>query len=205
MLGVLAWLLCLAFLVKTLESQSLNVDLHHVGGRDRSGRPSRPYYFFGEKLEHWIQWLGVLFAIRRGHLYQLSVRQINVLEYTNFKMNDFERHVFGRLDNLEAELAELREATWPVCQGLVDNRAGVFANVKEKRSFFNIFACRRRHASVASQGLVHGNRPRFSRRRVSTGPGNGTSAGRRVSVVLPSVWIPFSMKFSKVAGVWDAW
>jgi hypothetical protein len=51
-------------------------------------------------------------------------------------MNDFERHVFGRLDNLEAELAELREATWPVCQGLVDNRAGVFANVKEKRSFF---------------------------------------------------------------------
>lgn len=51
-------------------------------------------------------------------------------------MNDFERHVFGRLDNLEAELAELRDVTWPVCQGLVDNRAGVFANVKEKKSFF---------------------------------------------------------------------
>ena len=51
-------------------------------------------------------------------------------------MNDFERHVFGRLDNLEAELAELRESTWPVCQGLVDGRAGIFANMKEKRSFF---------------------------------------------------------------------
>lgn len=51
-------------------------------------------------------------------------------------MNDFERHVFSRLDNLEAELAELREVTWPVCQGLVDERAGMFANMKEKRSFF---------------------------------------------------------------------
>lgn len=51
-------------------------------------------------------------------------------------MNDLERHVFGRLDSLEAELAELREVTWPVCQGLIDDRAGVFANLKEKRSFF---------------------------------------------------------------------
>jgi hypothetical protein len=51
-------------------------------------------------------------------------------------MNDFERHVFGRLDNLEAELAELREVTWPVCQGTVDKTSGAFKNIKEKRRFF---------------------------------------------------------------------
>jgi hypothetical protein len=51
-------------------------------------------------------------------------------------MNDFERHVFRRLDNFEAELYELREVTWPVCQGMLDTRAGTFANMKEKRRFF---------------------------------------------------------------------
>jgi len=51
-------------------------------------------------------------------------------------MNEFERHVFRRLDNLEAELYELRDVTWPVCQGMLDTRAGTFANMKEKRRFF---------------------------------------------------------------------
>jgi hypothetical protein len=51
-------------------------------------------------------------------------------------MNDFERHVFRRLDNLEAELNELREVTWPVCQGMLDTRAGTFAYMKDKRRFF---------------------------------------------------------------------
>jgi hypothetical protein len=51
-------------------------------------------------------------------------------------MNEFERHVFRRLDNLEAEIYELREVTWPVCQGMIDTRAGTFANMKEKRRFF---------------------------------------------------------------------
>jgi hypothetical protein len=51
-------------------------------------------------------------------------------------MDENWKHVFGRLDNLEAELAELREVTWPVCQGLVDKRTGPFQNMKEKRRFF---------------------------------------------------------------------
>lgn len=54
-------------------------------------------------------------------------------------MNDFERHVFGRLDALEADLHELRTATWPVCQGIVDMRTGIFSNIKEKRKFFRFF------------------------------------------------------------------
>ena len=33
------------------------------------------------------------------------------------------------------ELSELREATWPVCQGLKDQRSQ-FQNIKEKRRFF---------------------------------------------------------------------
>ena len=51
-------------------------------------------------------------------------------------MEDVYKHIFGRLDNLEAELAELREATWPVCQGLVDQQTGQFDNIRTKRRFF---------------------------------------------------------------------
>lgn len=50
-------------------------------------------------------------------------------------MNDFERHVFRRLDDLEAGLYELREVTWPVCQGLLDKN-GPFENKQSKRRFF---------------------------------------------------------------------
>ena len=48
---------------------------------------------------------------------------------------EFKKHVFQRLDNLESELSELREATWPVCQGLKDQRSQ-FNNIKEKRKIF---------------------------------------------------------------------
>ena len=51
-------------------------------------------------------------------------------------MEDVYKHIFRRLDNLEAELAELREATWPVCQGIVDERTGQFDNIRSKRRFF---------------------------------------------------------------------
>jgi hypothetical protein len=51
-------------------------------------------------------------------------------------MDENWKHVFSRLDNLEAELAELREITWPVCQGMIDKQTGPFQNMKEKRRFF---------------------------------------------------------------------
>ena len=51
-------------------------------------------------------------------------------------LSDFERHVFRRLDNLEAELHELREVTWPVAQGLIEERSGGFQVLKDKRRFF---------------------------------------------------------------------
>ena len=51
-------------------------------------------------------------------------------------LSEFERHVFRRLDNLEAELSELREVTWPVSQGLIEERSGSFQAMSAKRRFF---------------------------------------------------------------------
>jgi hypothetical protein len=44
------------------------------------------------------------------------------------------RFVFQRLDNLEMELSELREVTWPVCQGIREQRGQ--GTLVEKRRFF---------------------------------------------------------------------
>lgn len=49
--------------------------------------------------------------------------------------------ILPRLDAHEAEIKELREATWPVCQALLDSNYGVknsmpFKNINEKRKFF---------------------------------------------------------------------
>lgn len=49
--------------------------------------------------------------------------------------SEFHKHVYKRLDNLEAELSELREVTWPVCQGIRDQESQ-FQNIKEKKRFF---------------------------------------------------------------------
>ena len=50
---------------------------------------------------------------------------------------EFQKHVLRRLDNLECELRELREVTWPVCQGTLDTRSGgIFKNIKNKIRFF---------------------------------------------------------------------
>lgn len=64
----------------------------------------------------------------------MTVR-LNKQRTSSNSMDEFHKHVFQRLDNLEAELSELREVTWPVCQGLKDQRSQ-FCNIKEKRRFF---------------------------------------------------------------------
>ena len=46
-------------------------------------------------------------------------------------------NILPRLDNHEAEIYELRDVTWPVCQGQRDTAAGgMFTNIKAKRLFF---------------------------------------------------------------------
>jgi len=51
-------------------------------------------------------------------------------------MDPFHKHILERLDNIEAGLNELREVTWPVCQGILDKN-GPFSNKQEKRKFFS--------------------------------------------------------------------
>jgi hypothetical protein len=47
-------------------------------------------------------------------------------------MDPFHKHILERLDALEGELGELREVTWPVCQGLLD-KTNPLNNLKQKR------------------------------------------------------------------------
>jgi hypothetical protein len=42
--------------------------------------------------------------------------------------------ILPRLDAHEAELRELRQVTWPVCQGLLDDKMP-FKNISNKRRF----------------------------------------------------------------------
>jgi len=42
-------------------------------------------------------------------------------------------NILPRLDNIENELRELREVTWPYCQAQRDGKS-VFHNMKEKRT-----------------------------------------------------------------------
>jgi len=47
-------------------------------------------------------------------------------------MDEFHKHVLERLGNVENELKELRDATWPVCQAKLDDR-NPLNNIREKR------------------------------------------------------------------------
>jgi hypothetical protein len=48
---------------------------------------------------------------------------------------EFQKHVFQRLDNLESELSDLRDVTWPVCQALKDQKSQL-ENIQAKKRFF---------------------------------------------------------------------
>lgn len=49
------------------------------------------------------------------------------------KMEEFHKHVLERLTNVEAELRELREVTWPVCQAQLDTGNNL-NNILKKKS-----------------------------------------------------------------------
>jgi hypothetical protein len=48
-------------------------------------------------------------------------------------MDEFQRHVLHRLDNLEGELRELRDVTWPVCQAKLDGQNSM-NNIFQKKT-----------------------------------------------------------------------
>lgn len=47
-------------------------------------------------------------------------------------MDEFQRHVLKRLTDVEEELRDLREVTWPVCQAQLDGGNNL-RNIPEKR------------------------------------------------------------------------
>jgi hypothetical protein len=49
-------------------------------------------------------------------------------------MDEMTRHILVRLTEVEEQLRDLREVSWPVCQGLLD-REGPYMN-REKKSWF---------------------------------------------------------------------
>lgn len=67
------------------------------------------------------------------------IRSYRKINHVSSKMEDIHRlikeNILPRLDAHEAELWELRGATWPVCQAIKDKNMA-FRNIKEKRRFF---------------------------------------------------------------------
>jgi multidrug transporter EmrE-like cation transporter len=61
--GVAAWLVVLLFLVQTLKGQSMMWTCIMWEAMIVLGGAITAYFIFGEKFTHWIQWLGVLFAL----------------------------------------------------------------------------------------------------------------------------------------------
>lgn len=62
-LGLLAWALTLAFLVKTLSSSTMMWTCIMWEAAIVVGGALVAYFVFGEKFNHWIQWLGILLAL----------------------------------------------------------------------------------------------------------------------------------------------
>jgi hypothetical protein len=48
-------------------------------------------------------------------------------------MDEFQKHVFERLTNVESELRELRDVTWPVCQARLDGQNSM-NNIFQKKT-----------------------------------------------------------------------
>lgn len=62
-LGVFAWLAVLFLLVKALSQKSMMWTCVMWEAMVVIGGAITAYFIFGEKFTHWIQWLGVLFAL----------------------------------------------------------------------------------------------------------------------------------------------
>ena len=62
-LGVVAWLAVLFFLVKALSQKSMMWTCVMWEAMIVLGGAVSAWLIFGEKFTHWVQWLGVLFAL----------------------------------------------------------------------------------------------------------------------------------------------
>jgi multidrug transporter EmrE-like cation transporter len=62
-IGVLAWAAVLFFLIKSLASKSMMWTCIMWEAAIVIGGALVAYFVFGEKFNHWIQWLGILLAL----------------------------------------------------------------------------------------------------------------------------------------------
>jgi multidrug transporter EmrE-like cation transporter len=63
LLGIIGWAAVLFFLIQTLQKNSMTWTCIMWEAAIVLGGVLTAWIFFGEKLTHWIQWLGVLFAL----------------------------------------------------------------------------------------------------------------------------------------------
>jgi multidrug transporter EmrE-like cation transporter len=61
--GIIAWIVVLFFLIRSLRDTSLLWTCIMWEAAIVIGGAIVAFVFFGEKLNHWIQWLGVAFAL----------------------------------------------------------------------------------------------------------------------------------------------
>lgn len=66
-------------------------------------------------------------------------------------------NILPRLDNLDAEMYELRRVTWPVCQGQRDTTAGgPFSNMRAKFQFLRFLHIDEVRELIARKALAMG-------------------------------------------------
>jgi hypothetical protein len=70
-------------------------------------------------------------------------------------MDEFQRHVFKRLGDVENELRELREVAWPVCQAQLDNK-NPLNNLKQKRKILRWLNIEEIRDLLRRKGLLMG-------------------------------------------------
>lgn len=63
MVGVLAYMAVIFFLIKSFSSKSMMWTCIMWEAMIVIGGAAVAYFVFGEKFTHWIQWLGILFAL----------------------------------------------------------------------------------------------------------------------------------------------
>jgi multidrug transporter EmrE-like cation transporter len=61
--GVMAWMAVLFFFIRTVSSASMMWTCIMWEAMIVVGGALTAWFFFGEKLTHWIQWLGLFFAV----------------------------------------------------------------------------------------------------------------------------------------------
>lgn len=70
-------------------------------------------------------------------------------------MDEFQRHVLKRLTDVEEELRELREVTWPVCQARIDENNNM-RNIPQKRSLLRWLDPEEIRKLLRAKGVVMG-------------------------------------------------